>query len=54
VADRIKRFFKKRFNKQYRFSMEIPKRMRLQTKIVLSVSASLIVLGALSILLFER
>jgi len=54
VADRIKRFFKKRFNKQYRFSMETPKRMRLQTKIVLSVSVSLIVLGALSILLFER
>jgi len=54
VADRIKRFFKKRFNKQYRFSMETPKRMRLQTKIVLSVSASLIVLGALAVLLFER
>jgi len=54
VADRIKRFFKKWFNKQYRFSMEAPKRMRLQTKIVLSVSATLIVLGALSILLFER
>jgi len=54
VADRVKRFFKKRFNKQYRFSMETPKRMRLQTKIVLSVSAFLIVLGALAILLFER
>ncbi|MFC1795036.1 TrkH family potassium uptake protein [Planctomycetota bacterium] len=54
VADRIKRFFKKWFNKQYRFSMEAPKRMRLQTKIVLSVSASLIVLGSLAILLFER
>jgi trk system potassium uptake protein TrkH len=54
ATDRIKRFFKKRFNKQYRFSMEAPKRMRLQTKIVLSVSASLIVLGALAILLFER
>jgi len=54
AADRIKRFFKKGFNKQYRFSMEAPKRMRLQTKIVLSVSASLIVLGALAILLFER
>jgi len=54
AADRIKRFFKKRFNKQYRFSMEAPKRMRLQTKIVLSVSASLIVLGTLAILLFER
>lgn len=54
AADRIKRFFKKWFYKQYRFSMEAPKRMRLQTKIVLSVSASLIVLGALAILLFER
>jgi len=53
-ADRIKRFFKKRFYKQYRLSMEAPKRMRLQTKIVLSVSALLIVLGALAILLFER
>jgi trk system potassium uptake protein TrkH len=54
AADRIKRFFKKRFYKQYRLSMEAPKRMRLQTKIVLSVSAALIVLGALAILLFER
>jgi len=54
VVDRIKRFFKKWFNKRYRFSMEAPKRMRLQTKIVLSVSASLIVLGVLAILLFER
>ena len=54
VTDRIKRFFKKWFNKQYRFSMEAPKRMRLQTKIVLSISASLIVLGMLAILLFER
>ena len=54
AADRIKRFFKKRFYKQYRLSMEAPKRMRLQTKIVLSVSAALIVLGGLAILLFER
>jgi trk system potassium uptake protein TrkH len=54
AADRIKRFFKKWFYKQYRLSMEAPKRMRLQTKIVLSVSAILIVLGALAILLFER
>jgi trk system potassium uptake protein TrkH len=54
AVDRVKRFFKKWFNKRYRFSMEAPKRMRLQTKIVLSVSASLIVLGALAILLFER
>ncbi len=54
VTDRIKRFFKKWFNKQARFSMEAPIRMRLQTKIVLSVSVSLIVLGAVSLLVFER
>ncbi|MHC4461693.1 MAG: TrkH family potassium uptake protein [Planctomycetota bacterium] len=54
AADKIKRFLKRRFNKRYRFSMEAPRRMRLQTKIVLSVSAFLIVLGMLAILLFER
>ena len=54
AVDRTKRFFKKSLNKYYRFSMEAPKRMRLQTKIVLSVSACLIVLGMLAILLFER
>jgi len=54
VADRVKRFFKKWFNKRYRFSMEAPKRMRLQTKIVLSVSTCLIILGMSAILLFER
>ena len=54
LADRVKRFFKKWFNVKYRFSMEAPRRMQLQTKIVLSVSAALIVLGALGILLFER
>ena len=54
AADRVKRFFKKQLNKRYRFSMEAPKRMRLQTKIVLTVSALLIVLGACAILLFER
>jgi trk system potassium uptake protein TrkH len=54
AADRVKRFFKKWFNKRYRFAMEAPKRMRLQTKIVLTVSGLLIVLGACAILLFER
>jgi trk system potassium uptake protein TrkH len=53
-ADRIKRFFKRSFNKQYRISMEAPRRMRLQTKIVLSVSACLILLGMLAMLLFEH
>jgi len=54
AVDRIIRFFKRSFYKQYKFQMVAPKRMRLQTKIVLSVSASLIVLGTLAILLFER
>jgi len=54
AADRVKRFFKKLFYKRYRLSMETPKRLRLQSKIVLSVSACLIVLGMLAILLFER
>ena len=54
VADRIKRFFKRLFNKQYRFLMQAPKKVQLQTKVVLSVSAILIILGMLAILLFER
>jgi len=54
AADRVKRFFKKLFYKRYRLSMETPKRLRLQTKIVLSISACLIILGMLAILLFER
>ena len=54
AADRVKRFFKKLFFKRYRLSIEAPKRLRLQSKIVLSVSACLIVLGMLAILLFER
>jgi trk system potassium uptake protein TrkH len=53
-TDRVKRFFKRSFNKQYRISMEAPRRMRLQTKIVLSVSACLITLGMLAILLFDH
>jgi trk system potassium uptake protein TrkH len=54
IVDRVKRFFKRWANKHYRISMAVPKKMRLQTKIVLSVSAGLIVLGALAILVFER
>jgi trk system potassium uptake protein TrkH len=54
VVERINRFFKKSFLARYRLSMETPMRMRLQTKIVLSVSACLILLGMLAILLFER
>jgi len=54
ATDRVKRVFKKLFFKRYRLSMETPKRLRLQTKIVLSVSACLIVLGMLAILVLER
>ena len=51
IVDRIKRLLKKCFIKKYRFSMAAPKRMQLQTKIVLSVSIGLIILGALAIFL---
>lgn len=54
ASDRVTRFVKKRLNKEYQLSMEAPKRMLLQSKIVLSVSAFLIVAGALSIIIFER
>jgi trk system potassium uptake protein TrkH len=54
ASDRTRRFFKKLFSKQLRFSMESPKRMKLQTKIVLSVSTILIVFGTSGILLFEH
>jgi len=53
AADRVKRFFKRVFNKSYRFSMEAPKRLQLQSKIVLATSACLIVLGMLGVVLFE-
>ena len=52
--ERTNRFFKKSFLARYRLSMETPMRIRLQTKIVLTVSAFLIVVGMLAILLFER
>jgi trk system potassium uptake protein TrkH len=54
TIERINRFFKKSFLARYRLSMETPMRMRLQTKIVLTVSTCLIAAGMLAILLFER
>ncbi len=54
ATDRIKRILKKLFFKRYRLSMETPIRLRLQTKIVISVSFGLIILGTLAILVFER
>jgi trk system potassium uptake protein TrkH len=54
AGDRMMRFVKRHFSKQYRLQMEIPRRMSLQTKIVLGVSALLILCGTLAILFFER
>ena len=54
VTDRVGRFFKKLFHKELRFSMAAPVRLRLQTKIALTVSGILIVVGTLGILMFER
>jgi trk system potassium uptake protein TrkH len=54
ASDRVKRFFKRLLSKRYRFSMEAPRRMQLQSKVVLSVSVFLIVVGMAAILLFER
>jgi len=54
AVDKVKRFFKRRFNRRGSLVMASPKRMRLQSKIVLSVSALLIVFGMLCIVLFER
>jgi len=54
IADRAKRFYRKWFCTQHCFSMEAPRRMMLQTKIVLAVTLCLLVFGTLSLLLFER
>lgn len=53
-VDRIRRFFKRLIHKEYRLSMESPQRISLQTKIVLSLSFLLIVIGAVLLLLFEH
>jgi trk system potassium uptake protein TrkH len=53
LVDTVRRALKKRFNKQYRLSMDTPKRLRLQAKIVLWVSGVLVVFGALLIFLLE-
>ena len=53
IADWVKRFMQRQFHRRYGMTMETPKRMQLQTKVVLSVSALLIVVGMLAIFLFE-
>lgn len=54
AGDRIKRAYRKCFNRQAGILTGMPKTLRLQTKLVLIVSLFLIVLGASGILLFER
>jgi trk system potassium uptake protein TrkH len=54
TIDRIKRFFKRKLDIEARFFIEAPLKMRLQSKIVLTVSTVLIVLGTMGIMLFEH
>lgn len=54
ITDRIKRFCKKSFDKSYRLQIETPRKMWLQTKIVLCATICLIVFGMLGLFLFER
>jgi trk system potassium uptake protein TrkH len=54
AADRVRRLYKRFFSKHYRPAMEPPRRMWLQTKIVLAVTACLIAFGMLGLVLFEQ
>ncbi len=53
AADKIKRFTKKIINPKKHFYMEAPKRLSLQTKIVLFASLVLVIGGAVLFYLFE-
>jgi trk system potassium uptake protein TrkH len=53
-ADRVQRFFSRRFNRPGRLCAGPPKRVTLQSKIVLTVSFGLIILGAALILVCEH
>ena len=52
--DRLKRLCKKSLSRWYVVTMEAPKRMTLQTKIVLTVSGCLILIGTVLLMLFEH
>ncbi len=54
AVDRITRFCRTSFNRQCRFTTRAPKRMWLQTKVVLAVTACLIVGGTFALVFFER
>ena len=54
MVDRIKRFIKLKLNPSAAYTMGMPERVQLQTKIVLATSVILIVVGALLLMLFEH
>jgi len=54
IGDHLRLLWARRIRRQILFANRPPTRIKLQTKIVLSVSAALIVLGSLAILVFER
>jgi len=54
ATDRIRRFFRLKFKPDAALSIGMPERVQLQTKIVLTTSAILIVLGMVLLMVFER
>ena len=54
ATDRLKRFFRRKISPESSFSLGIPQRLQLQTKIVLSTSLILIVVGTILLMLFEH
>ena len=54
AADRVKRFFRRKFNPAMAFCLGMPERIHLQTKIVLVTSLVLIVVGTFLLMLFEH
>ena len=54
AGDRIKRFFQRRLSPESVFSLGMPQQLTLQTKIVLTMSVILIVVGAGLLMLFEH
>ena len=53
AMDRIKRFFRRRLSPESALSMGLPERIQLQTKIVLTISLILILVGTGLLMLFE-
>jgi trk system potassium uptake protein TrkH len=53
ATDRVKRFLRLKFNPDSALSIGMPERVQLQTKIVLTTSLILIVVGTILLMLFE-